>query len=257
MNAAMQRYISQLLIDLEASACNAPVANNYRARHPFEREDNDDQFGQRHLRLQELFGLPVGIFPPVERLTKSQVTLVLKALEKLWDAWYIDWDFPPTLTARRRYTLMVEYMERELVLFHPDFGAEVDFCSNRAAGTCPFADSKQCWCAEIDACAKREDDSDGSSTTAKEQEKTSPLADFERWLNRGKHTTFFFDDSDEAETGWQAIFMPEDTRSWLYFFDPQRGRDMMEYLAEPSADDFDDFEWDSDHDNPEPYELPF
>jgi hypothetical protein len=257
MNAAMQRYISQLLADLETAVRNAPASSSYRFRHPLEQEESDQQYGNQRLHLQELFGLARGIFPPVERLTKRQVTEILTVLENLWDAWFVGWDCPPSLTARRRYTLMVEYMEREQVLFHHDYGADIDFCANRAEGICPFVDHTQCWCASREASKPGVDNKENNPPAVTPPENTvpSPLADFDRWLGRGKHTTFM-DDNAEAEDQWRAAIIPEDTRAWLYFFDPHRGQSWLHDLTEPSADDFDDFEWKTDYDAGE-YDLPF
>ena len=133
----MKRYLAHLLADLETAVRHAPEPSSYAFRSPFRDDDDDtrtDGLHVRYVRLCDLFGLQSDAFPPVERLTKAQVTDVLNTLEKLWRAWHITWNCPSRLTARPRYTLMVEWMYRETVSYHPDFGAEIDFCKTWRRG---------------------------------------------------------------------------------------------------------------------------
>ncbi|TNE56530.1 MAG: hypothetical protein EP344_12320, partial [Bacteroidetes bacterium] len=126
----MQRYLNHLLADLETATRNAPVASSYRFLSPFEEDDDPDMttYQVRYLRLHEIFDLEAGVFPPSERLTKTQLTILLSAIEKLWRAWSIQWDCPPRLTARRRYKIMIERMERDTVRYSYEFGTRINFC---------------------------------------------------------------------------------------------------------------------------------
>lgn len=254
----MQRYLTQLLADLEMAARSAPVASAYRFRHPFDDIEGNDApaYQSRFVRLCDLFGLSPGVFPPSERLTKEQLTALLTAIEALWRAWNIAWECPPRLTARRRYTIMVERMEQDAIHYNHEFGATVDFCDRRAEGQCPFADHSQCWCEELEACAKHDleiwenareldelDDFNPGSIT--------PVEEFRRWLEDDYDEARFPWEEDEERERWRAFIPNDETEGWLFFFDPARNREMTDEAPDPSPEDFDDFEW---HDIPD---LPF
>lgn len=136
----MQRYVSQLLTDLETATRNAPASSTYRFRHPFDNDDERDApaYQLRYTHLNELFGLPSGIFPPSERLTKEQLTALLTAIENLWRAWTVSWDCPPRLTARRRYTVMVEILEQDSIPYNYESGAMINFAAGALKNPVPL-----------------------------------------------------------------------------------------------------------------------
>lgn len=250
----MQRYLNQLLADLETATRHAPEASSYRFVSRF-RDDDDDDFGSvlraQLVRLTDLFGLAPDVFPPVERLTKAQVASLLTAIENLWQAWRISWECPPRLTARRRYAIMVERMTTETVPYSYDLGAEINFCDHRAEGQCPFSDPELCWCKALDEAAlHREFDMDELDASDKAEE--SPSEALNRWL-RGDED-FAPWDYDEDRARWQQFVAEEDMMAWLYFYQPQRAEDAGEE-PEPSPEDFEDFEWGNPYDDD--FDLPF
>lgn len=260
----MQRYLTHLLADLETATRNAPASSPYRFRHPFD-EDEERGFPAyqlRYVRLCDLFGLHDGIFPPSERLTKDQLSALLTAIEILWRAWNVSWDCPPRLTARRRYAIMVERMEQEPVHYNPELGASINFCDRRADGICPFSDHNQCWCDELDACARHDLEiwEDAHDLDDFSEKKISPVEEFRRWLDSGPSGLSPWD-VDENRQRWRQ-FMPEDHLSiaWLYFFDPQRQMALNDEAPEPSPEDFEDFDWmddEFDDDDDDYGEMPF
>ncbi len=239
----MQRYLAHLLADLETATRSAPASSSYRFRHPFDHDEQDfPPYQSRYIQLHELFGLAPGIFPPSERLTKDQISALLTALETLWRAWEIHWDCPPSLTARRRYTIMIERMEQESVHYHAELGANINFCDRRAEGGCPFGDPSRCWCEELDACARHDfeiwenaHDLDGSAPTT-----PPPLEAFRRWLQKEEDERPPWDIDDSRER-WNDFFANYDhPLAWLYFFD----RSQVDPEPEnPSPEDFEDFDW--------------
>lgn len=255
----MQRYLTHLLADLETATRNAPAASSYRFRHPFDDDErNAPGYQSRYVRLCELFNLPPGIFPPSERLTKDQITVLLTAIETLWRAWSVDWDCPPRLTARRRYTIMVERMENDTVQYNHEFGADINFCDRRADGICPFSDRGQCWCDELDACARHDYEiwQDAHDLDDYSERKLSPLEEFRRWIDAGQtHLPPWEIDIDEDH--WKKFMGDDDSLAWLYFYDPKRGVELADEEPEPSPEDFDDFEWHSDDDDDDFGDLPF
>lgn len=255
----MQRYLSHLLTDLEIATRNAPATSTYRFRHPFDEEGEREApaYQVRYVRLCDLFNLSPGIFPPSERLTKEQVTALLMAIEALWRAWSVDWDCPPRLTARRRYIIMVERMEQEPVRYNHEFGATINFCDRRADGICPFSDHNQCWCDELDACARQDFEvwESAHDLDACAGNYNAAVEDFHRWLDDDPSGLPPWE-IDEERNRWQQFVADDDSLAWLYFYDPRRGMEMTDETPDPSPEDFDDFEWNDDDD--EDYgDLPF
>ncbi len=248
----MQRYLIHLLADLETATRSAPASSTYRFRHPFDDDAERDSpaYQIRFVRMCDLFGLSPGIFPPSERLTKDQLSALLTAIETLWRAWHIRWDCPPRLTARRRYAEMVERMEQDAVPYHHEDGTEINFCDHREDGVCPFSDRSQCWCEELDACARHDleiwekahelDECTGTGS--------SPVEELRRWLDDGEEDLPPWE-ADEDRERWQQFTADDDAMAWLFFYDPRRGQALMDEIPEPSPEDFEDFEWfDEDED---------
>ncbi len=255
----MQRYVTQLLTDLETATRNAPASSTYRFRHPFDNDDERDApaYQLRYVHLNELFGLPTGIFPPSERLTKEQLTALLTAIENLWRAWTVSWDCPPRLTARRRYTVMVEILEQDSIPYNYESGAAINFCSRRGEKTCPFGDSGQCWCDELDACVQHDMDTweDGLEFQDIAPRTSSPVEELRKWLDADKPDLSPWE-IDEQPDHWNELMHDEDNLTWLFFYDQHRNQDLDEAAEDqPSPEDYEDFDWHSEED--EFGDLPF
>jgi hypothetical protein len=269
----MQRYLIQLMADLENATRLAPVANSYSfLSSSFEDEEGDSgAMYVRLLRLCDLFELSPDAFPPVERLTKVQVADVLNALEKLWRAWQISWECPPRLSARRRYSVMVEWMRREGVRYHPDRGASLDFCEHREQGGCPFGNAEKCWCAEIEASARHDLEIWEQARTEYDENggpSLGPVDDFFNWLNADGPSSANAWDEEEEEQRWRPFMVDEDSNDWLYFYRPEMNASLLGEEPLPSPEDFDDFDWHDPEDGPsrkkrkggaadDDFELPF
>ena len=242
----MQRYLLQLLADLETATRHAPASSSYRFRHPFDDDERDSPaYQSRYIRLCDLFGLAPGIFPPSERLTKDHITALLTAIEALWRAWMVQWDCPPSLTARRRYTVMVERMEQEAVQYNYEFGASINFCDRRSEGICPFGEMSQCWCAELDACARHDFEiwENAHEFDGYLEQPLSPLEEFHHWLNRDNYNRPPWE-IDDANERWKAFLAEEDPLAWLFFYDRSRTEAADELSPPaPSPEDYEDFDW--------------
>lgn len=254
----MKRYIAQLLTDLESATRNAPASSSYRFQHPFEEDDLDlSNYQLRYTRLNELFGLQSGIFPPSERLTKDHLSSLLTAIENLWRAWSISWDCPPRLSARRRYTIMVERMEKDSVKYHYELGADINFCDRRADGQCPFGDHRQCWCIELDASVQHDLDILESSRDfgIEVPEHKSPLDELQQWLHQHKPELPPWELDDQTDN-WQQLTDSDENLAWLFFYDAGHANfSEPEADPEPTPEDFEDFDWHSDADEFD--DLPF
>jgi hypothetical protein len=258
----MKRYLAQLLADLETAARLAPEPSSYAFRMPFRDDDDDDTrtdgLHVRYVRLSDLFGLPPDAFPPVERLTKAQVTDLLNALESLWRAWHISWECPSRLTARPRYTLMVDWMYRETVAYHHDFGAEINFCCYREQGGCPLGGGENCFCQEVEDIAQSSVDAwEEYHRSQMEEPPISPVQEFYDWLRQDEPSEFDWDVDEEREA-WRKFTVEEDMMAWLYFYRPDVSAELQGDEPEPSPEDFDDFDWyDFRNDKDDEFPLPF
>lgn len=256
----MKRYLVQLLADLETAARHAPEPSSYAFRSPFPEEDDDtrtDGMHVRYVRLFELFDLAPNAFPPVERLTKAQVSDLLSAMERLWRAWRISWECPSRLSARRRYTTMVEWMYRESVRYHHDFGAEIDFCCYRQEGICPFGDVGNCFCKEVEDSVSHDVQIwEEYQREQMESAKLSPVEEFNEWIRDDDPCEFEWD-FDEDRDRWRRFVADDDAMAWLYFYRPDMNAELQGDDPEPSPEDFDDFDWNSKNDMDEDFSLPF
>lgn len=261
----MHRYLAHLLADLETAIRNAPVASSYSSfSTPFEEEELESYlFLTRLLRLCDLFEISPDAFPPIDRLNKSQVSDLLFAFEKLWRAWRIEWTCPPRLTARRRYVVMTEVMRHEIIPYHPDRGARIDFCEAQSLGGCPFGEGNSCWCEEIEA-SKNDINGWEASQTSQSERPASPVEEFYNWLQHEdgsmEHYPWEEDDPDHL---YRNFLIAEDPNAWLFFFRPDIGSKLSGEAEDDAVEDFDDFDWDdhprrskSSEDDPD-FGLPF
>lgn len=259
----MQRYLNQLLADIEMAIRSAPEHISRRVVQRFrDDEDFEDERLARHaaksVRLSDLFGLNRYAFPPSEKLTKKQLSSLLTNIENLWKAWNIRWVAPPRLTARPRYTFMVEKMTADILSYDYEFGAKIDFCADKFINKCPFGDENLCYCKEVEASAAVfvetwEDDRVNRFLDSDFQGYSeSPAQILDRWL-RGDDPKLdpWLDDEDRER--WTEFMAEEEMLTWLYFYQP-RHPEIFEDEEITSPEDFEDFDWD-EYDEVE--DLPF
>ncbi len=251
----MQRYLNQLLGDLDVATRHAPDASSYRYVSSFPDDEDEYDLGPtftREVRLCELFDLAPEAFPPVERLTKKQVAAMLTAFETLWKAYRIAFDAPYGLTARPRYTCMVELMTEDTVPYHYDFGARLNFCARRSEGHCPFGTEGSCHCAEIEAAAAEIASWEPPTDDVFDFDAPpNPLAELNDWLG-GDRPRYRCDWENEDRERWQKFVENKDEQAWLFFYHPARRQEEPEAL---NAEDFEDFDWPGGQEDE--FDLPF
>lgn len=245
----MQRYVIQLISDVEVAITNAPPVSEYAGFSVFGFEQDSDglnlSFAPQRLRLCDLFGLHAQAFPPENRLNRSQITALLRSIERLWSAYQISWDMPYGLSARRRYTAMAEKMRNYSIDYTMGQGTEVDFCNDRKK--CPFGDGGVCTCREVERSVERDmllwekmnqGDSDVDITDFE-----NPMDDVRKWLNDGKDLPPWF--LDEKNERWNLFQDTNEQLEWLYFFRPDGGENRTLYPYDLDDEpDFEDFDWD-------------
>ncbi len=92
----MERYVEQLLEDIEAAMDNVPEPVNpilideerYPIVHLYELENNP------FYKLSELFELDTMLFPPADRLTPDQLSRICDALYELFEEYHLHFSFP-------------------------------------------------------------------------------------------------------------------------------------------------------------------
>lgn len=226
-------------------------------------EDTEDlslSFAPQRVQLCDLFGLHAQAFPPEQRLNRSQITALLKAIERLWSAYQISWDMPYGLSARRRYVVMAEKMQFATIDYAVGKSTEIDFCTVRKQ--CPFGEGGVCTCREVERSVERDllawENRD--ITTSEQEPYSSPLEEMRRWINDGKDVPpWFLDEKDER---WNAFKDNKEQLEWLYFFRPEGRKEQDQYPYELDDDtDFEDFDWEeSNEERPrfdDDLDLPF
>ena len=248
----MQRYLTHLLADLEAATRNAPAASTYSfLSAPFEEEESENTaLYVRLVRLCDLFELSPDAFPPVDRLAKVQVAELLTAFEKLWRAWHISWECPPRLSARRRYTVMVDWMRGEAVRYHPDRGASIDFCEHRQQENgCPFGAAGKCWCEEMEDSVRHDLESWEQTRVerlAENHRPSSPVEEFYNWLQADDcDENYQWEEEDQGQR-FRQFMTAEDPHAWLYFYRPEISAELLGEEPNFAPEDYEDFDWQDD-----------
>lgn len=146
----MNRYLAQLLEDIEAATAAAPQ---------FERQslfDTDEDFFDEEeaftYRKQEILGAIIGIeqvqLPPADRMTEDQITPILYALEHCLDTYGYRPEFPAYLQPRYYYTLLRTQLRREVPLLMGEV-FPLYLCVPTPESNCLLGESCQCKDTEI------------------------------------------------------------------------------------------------------------
>lgn len=140
----MERYVEQLLEDIEEAMDNVPQPVNpvlidqerYPLVHLYELENNP------FYKLSELFGLETIQFPPADRLTPGQLTRLCDALYGLFEEYHLLFDFPSKAPDELLYNVMVAELNKEhIILSDGDtiincFGEEPEECAMKEYCNC-------------------------------------------------------------------------------------------------------------------------
>ncbi|MCK4663746.1 MAG: hypothetical protein KAT68_12820 [Bacteroidales bacterium] len=140
----MNRYVKQLIEDIEKSISKVPEPNEiYEGLDP-ESDENDiedmshvEQYlNGEELPMEQYFGLEQELFPHVDKLTSEQIDMLTEAFARLWNAYHFVPDFPENLPNKIRYKLMREYLKHETTCV--TFGEiHMEFCDYDEEN-CPF-----------------------------------------------------------------------------------------------------------------------
>lgn len=144
----MQKYINQLLADIEAAAFY-----DKKAQNKFTKEDETDAYFAEverfiHETPTQTLGSQIGLeriqFPAAESLTLKQCEQLLVALKKTYYNCGIALVMPDSVPVKLRYQAMVEALEEKVFL--EEFGTcNIECCHYDFEGYCAFG-MKRCPC---------------------------------------------------------------------------------------------------------------
>ena len=145
----MEKYINYLVADIQQAARNLPV-------RPYLDLDSDAEDLRGIIEyestpekpMQEWFKLSKENFPPVNKLSKAQLELLVDQLLKLWKAYRFEPFLPEGLPAEITYNLLVGSLEKP-VIWVSQGRINIEFCDNNPEN-CPFPE-EYCMCKEYDS----------------------------------------------------------------------------------------------------------
>ena len=140
----MQRYVEQLIEDLEAAKVNIPEGPDYEPTCKVLKQIMGH--GNAERSIEEWTGIDPIVFPPKQRLNTFQLHIIVDAIVDLWDAFNFIADFPAGMPIDIKYQLLVRHWTEDVVYFKDDIEI-IDFC-NCHPQSCPrgeFCECKGIW----------------------------------------------------------------------------------------------------------------
>lgn len=131
----MEKYINQLLADLEAAKQNVPPPINYEILYPHHPAIAFDlphlvAFDLSGIPLPQLLGISLEQLPPVENLTNEQAEKLVAGILDLWKAFNIVADFPNSnIPIQLIYKVLREKWITTEIQYMPVGTWHVEFCS--------------------------------------------------------------------------------------------------------------------------------
>lgn len=152
----MNRYIHQLIEDLQEAITLAPERELFYDNYEFESEDEEDEaslaffehylFG-KEIELGKIVDFEQILLPPIEKLTKVQAAKVFPFLESLLSAYGFELDFPDGVAGELKYELVRQVWTDKFVPMSMGIQT-IEFC-DYDCDYCPFG-SELCQCKEFE-----------------------------------------------------------------------------------------------------------
>lgn len=152
----MQKYVTQLLADLEAAKANRPPKPDVRALYP---NHPALDFGLDYIAewecaprmpMTELFGIDPIVFPDADRLTKEQLSELIEGIFDLWEFYNFDACISDEVPYHLVYTAFVKKWREGYVSYVSEGVTHLEFCDYEP-NNCP-------WGLEFCNCKEFEDD---------------------------------------------------------------------------------------------------
>jgi hypothetical protein len=152
----MNRYIHQLIEDLEEAIVLAPNREIFADNYEFEGEDEEDEtsiafiehylYGEQ-IELGKIVGIEQILLPPIEKLNKKQSAKILPYLLELLSAYGFELDFPDNVPPALKYKLIRQVWMDKFVPVKVGIQT-IEFC-DYDCDFCPFG-SELCQCKEFE-----------------------------------------------------------------------------------------------------------
>lgn len=149
----MNRYIHQLIEDLEEAIVLAPDREIFSDNYEFESEDDTGiafiehyLYGQQ-VELGRIVGVEQILLPPIEKLSKKQSAKLFPYLEGLLSAYGFELDFPKNVPDALKYKLIRQVWTDKFVPVKTGIQT-IEFC-DYDFDFCPFG-SELCQCKEFE-----------------------------------------------------------------------------------------------------------
>lgn len=227
----MDKYINYLLADIAAATVNLPVHvlsfDDDEEDLPFITAEEEAKTAPRKV-LADIAGIKPEWFPPVERLSETQIQQVVEALADCLDAHSFIVNFPAGLPAPIRYRVLLAELRKDVPILQYNIW-QLDFCEYEPKG-CPFGEAFcQCQVYErwLDQLKDSSPDTESASSLPAflfepreedysleryrsewdeiEEDAWEPEEDDgfdDDFLGRLDGFDFFFDDDEEEEARW-------------------------------------------------------
>lgn len=151
----MNRYIHQLIEDLEEAVALAPNREIFYDNYEFESEDEEEAsiafiehylYGEQ-IELGKIVGIEQILLPPVEKLNKKQSAKLFPHLESLLSVHGFELDFPKNVPESLKYELLRQVWTDKFVPVKMGIQT-IEFC-DYDCDFCPFG-SELCQCKEFE-----------------------------------------------------------------------------------------------------------
>ena len=152
----MQRYIEQLIEDLEEAAENPPVPSYIETPPHLEELPDIAELALVPFKpISELTGIATINFPEMDRITYKQAEMVNKAIFKLFNSMNIELiDVPDGIPPEILYDVLINSWD-EYVQYLPSSGMDLELCTGDWL-SCPYGEF--CNCSDDDYDDLSEDD---------------------------------------------------------------------------------------------------
>lgn len=146
----MEKYITQLLEDILAAHKSENEANPVRNEGIEAHFEDVERYlsGDYDQNLGKVVGLYKEQFPPIERLSPTQVQTITVAFDKMLFSYNISTNLPEGLPIEIAYPLMVSVLDREVYIGNGDGNIGLEFCDYDSK-KCPFGE-EFCSCKDFD-----------------------------------------------------------------------------------------------------------
>ncbi|MGK0365621.1 MAG: hypothetical protein ACI85O_002687 [Saprospiraceae bacterium] len=125
----MKKYLKYLLADIETAKKNRPPIPKLSDDVSQMFRGPDEYLSPPLQNMSEWFGLDARAFPPAERWSEEDLTIIIDAMTKLWHVYNYDAAFPDGMGKILKYELFVKVLSEPVPWVSSGF-ITIDFCES-------------------------------------------------------------------------------------------------------------------------------